>query len=189
MTFLPRVILCYTLLLFFHSSAFSSIEPQSGKFRMRARETYNWLKFEGQGEEEVYRGLSNTFNLFYEKPFNYSYGLAFGSLLSSLSASTTLTGLSKDIFIYFIGFETKVFFLNLGGHGFFARPGVFYHQIQNEGARGNLDGVSLLTGVGYEFLITKSVSLAPELSLRSGESGPFSWQGLTFSLGVHFYQL
>jgi hypothetical protein len=183
--FLPS--LCFLLIFSFTSLGKTNFWTE-GNYKFRARESYEWLQFKSDSQKEAFQGLSNTINFFYEKPFDYSYGLAAGSLFSGLSSENGLPGLSRDIDIFFIGFEGKLFFFGGSRQGLFTRPGLFFHQIQNDGARGNIDGVSLLTSLGYEFFVYKDIALAPEIAFKSGESGPYSWQGLTLSLGLHFYQ-
>lgn len=178
------VFLCMTL----YSPVGMSNFWSEGDYKFRARESYEWLQFKTGSQTQQYQGLTNTINFFYEKPFDYSYGLAFGSLFSGLNSPQALPGLSENLEIYFIGLEGKLFFLGSQRQGFFTRPGLFFHQVQNEGPRGDLNGLSLLTSIGYEFLIYQDVALAPELAFKSGESGPYTWQGLTLSLGLHFYE-
>lgn len=157
--------------------------------RFRARESFEILNLKSNGVEQEYKGFSNTINFHYEKPFDYSLGLAFGSIFSSFKTDTIsqLPALGDKIEIYFVGFEAKYFFYGSERRGFFVRPGLYYQQLNSEGPENNRTGTSFLTGLGYEILITDSVSLAPELAYKMGSSGDYSWVGQSIALGVHFY--
>ncbi len=179
----------FTLLLAF----FLSLDPlfaNFSDFRMRARETFEVYNFKFESEDKTYKGLSNTFNLWYEKPFRFSFGLAGGALLSSFESSKkqAINGISDKIKIDFLGIEFKYFLIQLKNKGLFVRPGVYWHNLKTNSSRGDIYGRSFYTGIGYEFLVYKGLSLAPELGFKAGKTREITWTNFNASIGLHFYK-
>ena len=185
-----RLFLSTLLLIFgFVRQAQAEVAHPMDFIKFRARESFENLEFEYQGQKQSYRGFSNTINLFYEKPFQYSLGLAFGSIFSSLQAKNNqpLQNLGEKVSFYFVGLESKLFFLHSGKRGFFFRPGIYLQILKSGGPSGDDKASAILGGLGYEFLVYKNISLAPEVAYKRGTAGDFNFAGITYSLGVHFY--
>lgn len=158
--------------------------------RMRARESFQDLQFERQGQKENYRGFTNTFNLWYEKPFQHSVGLAGGSVLGSLKrqGEQNLIGFGKSVQIDFVGAEWKAFVYSTNKQGVYLRSGLYWQNLKTKGTASDQPGSGYLFGAGYEFLVYKSMSLSPEVAFRAGETKNYRWTGYSISLGVHFYK-
>ena len=166
--------------LFFTGQAYASI-------KVRAREHIEVHTVDRNEQKAVYRGLSNTINIWYEKPYEYSFGLAFGPLLGSAKA------LDSEIFgseftLYSINFEYKVFPSRLLMNTY-TRLGLGYSQFRPENDLGIQEGANFYTGLGYEFAFD-SFGLALELAYRHTElSAGISVDSFTPSLGLHFYKM
>lgn len=182
-------VLTFLLLLFLLNPCLSEVSHPMDSIKFRARESYETLKFEYDGQTQTYRGFTNTINLFYEKPLQYSFGFAFGSIFSGLKAkdNQSLTNLGNEVEFLFAGLESKLFFLNTENRGFFFRPGFYLQSLKSRGPSGDIKSSALLGGLGYEFLVYENISLAPEFAYKSGSAGDFNFSGYTLSLGVHFY--
>lgn len=163
-----------------------------GRFRIRLREHFELLsvKYEPAKDTENYFGLTNTANLWYEKPFHYAYGIAFGPILGSAKSVNdgSPAGTDPKIRLWNIGFEGKRF-LRPGKEGLFGRAGITGNILDTRGSMGKLGGGGYYLGIGWESKIWK-VGLAPELAFRhvflEGGSRALAF---TPSIGVHFYVL
>ena len=158
--------------------------------RLRARENYEIIDMEFQGQTQQFQGLSNTFNLWFERPFDISYGLAGGSIFSGFSpdGQNQIPGLSNEIKVDFLGFEVKWFLYSQGNQGLFFRPGIYWQNLKSRGRAGKIQGSAYYLGMGYEFLIYKQLSLSPEIAVKRGEAQDYSWQAVVVSVGLHFYR-
>ena len=163
----------------------------AGNLRVRAREHFEWLsiKYGSVGDTERYFGLTNTINLWYEDPFLYAFGLAFGPVIGSAkSQDSAPVGTATKIRLWNIGFEGKYFFWP-DKHGLFGRLGLTANILDTRGSLGKLLGGGYYLGLGWETQIWK-LGIAPELAFRhvilEQSSQVFAF---TPSLGVHFYVL
>ena len=164
---------------------------EAGNFRLRAREHFEWLsvKYGSINDTEKYFGLTNTFNLWYEEPFHYAIGLAFGPLIGSArSQGTAPSGTNSKIRLSNFGVEGKYFF-RPGQYGLFGRLGLTANILDTRGSLGNLLGGGYYLGLGWETRIWK-IGVAPEIAFRhvilERSSRVFAF---TPSIGLHFYQL
>ncbi|HEX9756262.1 MAG TPA: hypothetical protein VGB26_00510 [Nitrospiria bacterium] len=164
---------------------------EAGNVRLRAREHFEWLsiKYGAVNDTERYFGLTNTINLWYEEPFQYALGLAFGPVIGSAkSRDSAPTGTDSKVRLWNIGFEGKYFFFP-DKHGLFGRIGLTANILDTRGSLGNLLGGGYYLGVGWEARIWK-LGVAPELAFRhvilEQSSQLFAF---TPSIGLHFYVL
>lgn len=141
------------------AAAFPAEATFLDSLRFRARESYETLDIKSGNLSDRYAGFTNTINLFYEKPFKHSYGLAFGSLFSGLNSSTSTLALDTSIEFYFLGLEAKVFLSAFKTQGLFIRPGAYLQQLHNDGVDSKINSTSASAGIGYEFLITDRKSV------------------------------
>lgn len=154
---------------------------------MRARESFEWFDIESSSQDVAYQGLTNTFNLFYEKPMEYSIGLAGGSIFSGLSTTDTpLPGFSDEIKTTFIGLEAK-YFPTKALRGFFVRPGLYWKTLNSKGVVGKVDGFMGGVGLGYEIPIWEQIHLVPETGTQFGDLGAYPVNIKSVSLALHFY--
>jgi hypothetical protein len=153
----------------------------------RLREHFDHHTISTAGQEFSYSGLSNTINLWYEKPFEYAIGLAINPVLGNTKYKDGLQSvLGEKITLRLIGIEAKHFPVKLIEHGFY-RVGLFYTELQTDTAFGDLSGWSFLIGVGHEFKIWK-MGIAPEFAIRrSFLANSTSVLSITPSIGFHFY--
>ena len=148
------------------------------------REHYEYHQMRFQDQDLLYRGFSNTFNFWYEEPFDFAVGLAGGSVLSAPTRSPSSPPLlGERIKFNFLGVEAKAF----QGSNLFTRIGLYWNEIQSSSPHGNLYGWSYYAGLGGEFLILEKLSLAPEIGLRQGQTDNLFFTSLSLALGIHFY--
>lgn len=163
-------------------------------FHMRAREHYETITLKGLGQPSdnlsaTFAGLSNTINIWYEKPFHYYFGLAGSPIFATLpiiSAQDAALGVGRRIRLVHLGVEGKVFPTSALSNTFL-RLGVYHANLESNGTLGVRTGLSGLVALGYEWNLA-GIGLAPEFAYRVGQLG----QGLSFSgtapaIGLHFY--
>ena len=76
--------------------------------KVRAREHYEVHSITQRQEKSVYRGFSNTMNIWYEKPYVYSVGLAISPILgSSKAADSSNEPYGSSLTLVNIGLEYK----------------------------------------------------------------------------------
>ena len=155
--------------------------------KLRAREHYEILTIKDDVNTAKYAGLSNTVNLWFERPYDMSFGLSFSPVFSGLKSKDSSSVFGSEVQTYNIGFELKKFHKPLFRHAYI-RPGLSYSILRPDSNLENLDGVSLYLGLGYEFAFNK-FGLALEVAYRG------TWlenstriQAITPSLGFHFYK-
>jgi hypothetical protein len=156
--------------------------------RVRAREHFeaHRYKADGLGGDFEFRGLTNTINLWYEKPFHYSVGLAFGPVIGSAKAKDASTEFGETVKLWVAGVEAK-YFPYSAEHLWFIRLGLSWHRLETDGRFNSVDGWGSYLGLGREFPIGM-VSIAPEVAFRKvflerGVEGDV----VTPSIGFHFY--
>ena len=164
---------------------------EAGQFRIRAREHFEWLSitYGPANDTESYFGLTNTFNLWYEEPFRYAIGFAFGPVLGSAkSQGTPITGTSSKIRLWNLGLEGKYFFWP-ERLGLFGRAGLTANLLDTRGSLGKLWGGGYYLGLGWEARVLK-LGIAPELAFRHVILEQNSRVlAFTPSIGLHFYVL
>ena len=91
------------VLLFISSHANASIKA-------RAREHYEVHSIKQGDDKTVYRGFSNTMNVWYEEPYKYSIGLSFSPIFGSSRATDDNNKPYGDkVKLISTGIEYKVF--------------------------------------------------------------------------------
>lgn len=161
----------------------SFVSAENWKFRAREHFEIHSLKVNDQNFS--FQGTHNTFNFWYEKPFNYSIGFAFGPLLGAATnqedAASSFFG--EKIHLLHLGIEGKYFPWKT--EKLFGRLGFYGTELDKAGT--DLRGVSFYGGFGWEFLY-KNVGIALELGYRHSELAEGVRVGsLTPSIGIHFY--
>ena len=159
------------------------------QIKMRAREHFDFhnIMF-SDGATHSYSGLSNTINLWWEKPKNYSLGLAFNPILGSATTDDNVNSrLDEEVRLITLGVEGKYhhryFVSNL-----FSRVGFGASRLQGSGATGEVDGYHAYLGLGWEFNV-KGVGVALEMAYRRSQLGQgITIDSITPSIGVHFYR-
>ena len=117
-------------LLFFSLSCFADT------WAPRIREHYEISVLKVGSESFEYRGFTNTFNYWLEKPYAYSYGLALGPVFGSAESRDERSPLGEKIKLWKAGVVAKYFFapqiVNI-----YARLGLSYLYLANQGAIGD----------------------------------------------------
>ena len=164
---------------------------EAASFRLRAREHFEWLsaRYGPVNETQGYFGLTNTLNAWYEEPFRYAFGLAFGPLLGSArSRGTAPAGTASKIRLWNVGLEGKYFFRQVQA-GLFGRAGLTANLLDTRGALGTLLGGGYYLGLGWEWQVRK-MGIAPEIAFRHVILEKNSRVlAFTPSIGFHFYML
>ena len=178
-----------TIIIVFMLSVLFTHTVNAEQIKMRAREHFDFhdIMF-NDGTQYSYRGLSNTINLWWEKPGDYSIGLAFNPVIGSARTDDEVNGLLDDkVRLITLGVEGKYhhqyFVKNL-----FSRVGLGASRLQSGGATGDVDGFHAYLGIGWEFNV-KGVGIALEMAYRRSqlEQG-ITVDSITPSIGVHFYR-
>ena len=157
------------------------------KFKVRAREHFEIHTIDVNGIETKYKGLSNTLNFWWEKPYDISYGFSLSPVFSNLEAQDSPI-LGNDITFWNIGFELKYHFLS-ANKSIFVRPGIGYSLLKPDNSVEDASGYFLYTGIGYEIPF-KSFGLALEFGVRYSDlSDNITVESITPSIGFHFYDM
>ena len=180
---ITRATILYSILFFTnYADAFTD------KIKIRAREHFEAHEYSVDGVDEVFefKGLTNTINLWYEKPFHYSFGLALGPVIGSAKAEDSSVQFGEKVQLWVAGLEGKYFPLKEDYRGF-VRLGMSWHKLDTDGSFDSLEGWGLYSGLGWEFPWGK-VSIAPELAFRKVYlEKDVEGDILTPSIGFHFY--
>ena len=162
-------------------------EAFAGRFRVRAREHYETIKFDDGDASKTYKGFTNTINAWYEEPFQYAVGFAGSPIFARLFADQALPGFAPEVRLVHLGVEGKMFPAPEVLSGFL-RGGVYQSQLTSNGEAGRMGGSSYLVGVGYEFNFD-GIGVAPEASWRGGNlDDEVRFSGSAPCIGVHFYK-
>ncbi len=177
-----NVIVFFTLLLMFEQAA-------AGDIKVRAREHIDFhdIAFDSNSGS-TYAGLSNTINVWWEKPRIYSIGLAFNPVIGSARASGDYDArLGNKIKLIMLGVEGKYYHRDIAP-SLFSRLGLGYARLDTRGSIGDIDGYHAYIGAGWEFDV-KGVGIALEMAFRQSrlERGVIV-NSITPSIGVHFYR-
>jgi hypothetical protein len=149
------------------------------------------MQFQGfaSGSKGHYGGLSNTINVWYEKPFQYSFGFAASPLLATLPVTKgePPPECGDRVRLVHLGSEGKIFPF-AGLVHVFARAGVYSSTLTSNGPLGSTTGTSGLLGIGYEWDLG-GIGLAPEFSWRTGWlARSIKFEGSAPAIGLHFYK-
>ncbi|PCI39057.1 MAG: hypothetical protein COB53_03870 [Elusimicrobia bacterium] len=164
--------------------AISLAAPASSEgWRVRARERFqsgHYNAGDGNGQF-AFRGLTTAFLLGYEKPLDWSVGLALqrGGLKrngSQEKANATTIGLEGKAYL------SKEL-------PFYLRAGILAEAFDRVGSDPARWAPGIAINTGYEFLI-KKVGIAPEIGTRLFW-GPSNRRhiSVTAGLGIHFYRI
>lgn len=172
--------------LIFLSFLFCCSSVFSLDFKMRAREHYEINKVKSGLFSSTFKGLSNTVNIWWEKPYKYSFGFALSPVLSGLSSSEA-SPLGEEIKIYHFGLEGK-YFPRLLINKLYLRSGLTYSMLKPDLLEDTLKGYGLYLGIGYEIPF-KMFGLAIEMGTRYTKLDKgYEVNSTIGSLGFHFYK-
>ena len=158
----------------------------SCSWKMRARENYEINSIETSNEKLKYKGLSNTINMWCEKPYDYSIGLAYSSIFSNIETKE-LASFGKEIKLMNISAEYK-YFMNDFLKNFFARPSIGYAKLRPD-VGASKDGWFSYLGLGYEYPFKKfglSLEVAYKYPILKDD---IKIKTIQPSLGFHFYKM
>jgi len=163
-------------------------QATAGDIKVRAREHVDLhdIVFDDDSDT-AYRGLSNTINVWWEKPRIYSIGLAFNPIFGSANSDDNHDArLSDKIKLITLGAEGKYYHRDIAP-SMFSRFGLGYTRLDTDGPIGDIDGYHAYVGVGWEFDVN-GVGIALEMAYRQSrlEQSTFV-HSITPSIGVHFY--
>jgi len=158
------------------------------KIKMRAREHFEVHEVNTKAGMEMYRGLTNTINLWWEDPYNYSFGLAFTPVIASINEVKNSSSFGEKITQQNIGVEYK-FFLSSINKSLFSRLGFGYSKLEaDSGPRDEYYGQFSYFGFGYEIPMNK-FGLALEVAYRYADYNDDLYiKTITPSIGFHFYK-
>jgi len=160
----------------------------SGDIKLRAREHFDFHNIIIDDNNNTYRGLSNTINLWWEKPRVYSIGLAFNPIFGSASANGNYDArLSNKIKLITLGVEGKYYHRDISPN-LFSRLGLGYTQLDTNGPADGAEGYHAYIGAGWEFDV-KGIGIALEMAFRQSRlERDIIVNSITPSIGVHFYR-
>lgn len=163
-------------------------EKKKSKMKFRARQMYEFHTLEINGKQYRYQGFSNSFDYWYEVPYQYSIGLALGPLLGGSSNSRqdeTDPEVGDKITISFLGIEGKYFIYNL----LYLRGGFGWTPLKVKNSESSKSGFFTLLGVGYEFVPKEGFGIATEIDFRKGiYEDNITIDTVSPSIGFHFYK-
>ena len=171
------------LILFFVTTNLYAVN-----FKVRAREHYEIHELHSQHSLEVYSGLTNTINLWWEKPYDYSFGFSFSPIIAGINANKSDNSYGDKITQQNIGFEIKYFLHNIL-KSLYIRPGFGYSRLEtNKGESKNFFGQYGYLGLGMEIPMD-SYGLALEMAYRYADyANDLIVKTITPSVGFHFYK-
>ncbi len=154
---------------------------------VRAREHFETHRYKLNSGEYELTGLTNTLNIWYERPFHHSLGLALSPVIGGAKAKGAVSNeIGTEVKLWVVGVEGKYFPYGPQRKGF-SRLGLSWHTLNTKGTFGDLQGWGYYVGLGWEFPVGM-VSLAPEIAIRNIHLGnDVSAAIFTPSIGVHFY--
>ncbi|MFK7825971.1 MAG: hypothetical protein AB8G05_17595 [Oligoflexales bacterium] len=168
----------------------SKLRASPGGFHIRVRENYEHLELSLSHQKYRYQSFSHTFNLWFEKPYDYAFGLATGPFVMSYSKSPQQKIPDQHEFgeyIKFIshGLELKKWYLK----NYFFRMGTYFHQFNSNGTLGKDWGLGGLFGLGYE-LDFENIGLAFEADYKLSKLSRSSVEisSKMVAIGFHFYK-
>ena len=162
---------------------------ESGSFRMRARENYEFINIDTKPGSWNSRSFSHTLNLWYEKPFQWAIGLAAGPYGMAYPETSSKVdrpeGIGQSIKMIHHGIEYKRWMLK----GIFTRVGLYHSLVNSNGSAGKDVGFATLFGIGYEHNFD-GIGLALEVDTRVSYLQDTKWKisSNMIALGVHFYE-
>lgn len=157
--------------------------------KMRAREHYEVHELHTSNSLEVYSGLTNTINIWFEKPYDTYFGLSFSPILAGINATEENALYGDKITQQNIGFEFKKFPKTLFPSNYYYRFGLGYSKLETtSGDIENFYGHYTYLGLGKEIPF-KNFGLALEVAYRySNYNNGLFVKTITPSIGFHFYK-
>ncbi|MFK8138937.1 MAG: hypothetical protein AB8E15_11290 [Bdellovibrionales bacterium] len=159
----------------------------AGEFKIRAREHFEQHRVKGTNFEEKFRGLSNTMNFWWEKPYDISYGFYFSPIIAKLREQQQGSVFGARITFINLGVETKYHFQSID-KSLFTRVGLGISQVLPRSDIGNKNGWNIYGGLGYEYPFD-NFGMAVELAYRyAALQDDIEIISFTPSIGFHFYK-
>lgn len=157
-------------------------------FRLRAREHYEIHKIKNKIVNEEYRGFTNTINLFYEKPYQYSFGISYSPVFANFRSKHSGQFFGSKIEQQNIGFELKYFMTETIPH-LFTRLGMGRTEFKGLGSfNKTVDGGFSFVALGYEIPFDM-LGLAVEYGFRKASyDDSIDIDTKSISIGFHFYR-
>lgn len=170
----------WILLLITNSYAFN--------IKLRAREHYEVHKIQRNNTSEEYRGFTNTINLFFEKPYQYSFGLSFSPVFANFGSKMPGQFFGSEIEQQNIGFELK-YFITESLPSLFLRLGVGKSEFEAQGSfNKTVDGDFSFAAIGYEIPFDM-LGVAIEYGFRKARYDySIDIDSKSISIGFHFYR-
>jgi hypothetical protein len=173
-------------------SLFAIAEPKMKilpfSLKMRAREHFfENHRVNTSTETTEYGGLSNTINLWWEKPFHSAIGFYWTPVLGQSTPKGEATSeLGSSFQLVCFGLEGKYF---LWSHSF-VRAGIGSTQLKSKGTLDTASGSNHYFGLGWEFKTKWGFGIAPEFGYRkSSLENAIEVESQIFAIGFHFYEL
>ncbi len=172
-----------TLVLFFIVT-----DAMAYQFKVRAREHFERHEIHTKDSLDLYQGLTNTINLWWEKPYDTYFGFSFSPVLASIKEIESDGAYGDKITQQNIGLEYKKF-PKLISEYFYFRLGLGYSRLEtNQGDVKNYFGNYGYIGLGREIPI-KNFGLALEMAYRYSDYNRGLYiKTITPSVGFHFYK-
>ncbi|MCF6338377.1 MAG: hypothetical protein L3J84_10580 [Gammaproteobacteria bacterium] len=176
-----NIIIFFAVLVLFEQAT-------AGDIKVRAREHFDFHDVAFDNGSSAYAGLSNTINVWWEKPRIYSIGLAFNPVIGSARASGNYDArFGNKIKLIMLGAEGKYYHRDIAP-SLFSRLGLGYSRLDAKGSIGDVDGYHAYIGAGWEFDV-KGVGIALEMAFRQSRLAQgVVVNSITPSIGVHFYR-
>ncbi len=155
---------------------------------MRAREHFDtvWISSDRHGIDARYQGLGPNINIWWESPFDYSFGISYSIIFADEKEADATGQLGEKIEVRKVGLETKLF--PWEGGILFTRFGVSGNEFISNGSLGVLSGRGAYLGLGIEFNLS-GIGLAFEAAGRwLSFDRDTSVRTYSPSIGVHFYK-
>lgn len=165
-----------------------SLCSYAANFKVRAREHVEIHELHNTNSIEMYKGLTNTINAWWEVPYQYSFGFSFSPIIASIKADDSDSAYGEKITQQNIGFEIKNFFTKSVEH-LFSRLGLGYTRLETtRGDTKNFFGNYAYLGLGYEIPYDQ-FGLALEMAYRYADYNDNLYiKTISPSIGFHFYK-
>lgn len=156
--------------------------------KMRAREHFEVHELHTAQSMDIYSGLTNTINIWFEEPYDTYFGLSFSPVIAGIKAKND-DPYGEKITQQNIGFEYKKFPQSLFTKDFYYRLGIGYSKLETtSGGVKNYFGSYSYIGLGREIPFN-NFGLALEMAYRYNDYNRGLYvKTITPSVGFHFYK-
>ena len=159
----------------------------SASIKMRAREHVTYHEIHSSSQIQIYKGLTNTINIWWEEPYEYSFGISFMPVLAGLRSAKDSNTFGDKVTHQNIGLEYK-FYPKIISDWLFLRPGLGYSMLETNGHNTkDYHGKFAYLGVGVEIPYDR-LGMAIEMAARYSDYDDIYMKSITPSIGFHFYK-